>query len=178
MKALLIIDVQNDYFPGGNCELHEPEAALKAIKRLLEHFREKGLPVYYIQHIAAKDAAFFAPDTEGVKIHEGIHPLETEKVFSKHYPNSFYETGLLAELEKASVSELVVCGMMTHMCVDTTVRVAKDFGYPVTLIENACATKRLEWNGEEIPADIVQKVFMASMNHKFAEIMTDEDFLQ
>ena len=96
MKALLIIDVQNDYFPGGNCELHEPEAALKAIKRLLEHFREKGLPVYYIQHIAAKDAAFFAPDTEGVKIHEGIHPLETEKVFSKHYPNSFYETGLLA----------------------------------------------------------------------------------
>lgn len=64
---MLIIDVQNDYFENGKCRLHQPEAALKAIQRLLKYFRDMHYQVYYIQHIAAKDAPFFVPDTEGGK---------------------------------------------------------------------------------------------------------------
>lgn len=177
-RALLIIDVQNDYFQNGKCELYQPEIALQAIKRLLKYFRERKLQIYYIQHISPENAAFFVPKTEGVNIHEDIKPLDTEKVIKKHYPNSFLETELQAELKKASVKELVVCGMMTHMCVDTTVRAAKGLGYQVTLISNACAAKSLEWNGKELPADIVQNVFMASMDKKFANVMTDKEFLE
>lgn len=176
-KALLIIDVQNDYFENGKCRLHQPEAALKAIQRLLKYFRDMQYQVYYIQHIAAKDAPFFVPDTEGIRICENIKPLDAEKIIKKHYPNSFFETELQEELKKSSVTELTVCGMMTHMCVDTTVRAAKDLGYQVTLISDACATKDLEWQGEKIPAEIVQNVFLASLNQKFATIMTVEDFM-
>lgn len=177
MKALLIIDVQNDYFPNGKCELCQSEAALDVIKRLLKCFRENNQPVYYVQHISAENAAFFISNTDGASIHREIKPLDSEKIIEKHYPNSFYETDLQEKLKRNSITELVVCGMMTHMCVDTTVRAAKDLGYQVTLISNACATKSLEWNGNKISADIVQSVYMASINGKFANVMTDKEFL-
>ena len=90
----------------------------------------------------------------------------------KHEPNSFYETALQNELSQSGVTELVVCGMMTHMCVDTTVRAAKDYGYHTILVEDACATRDLEWNQEWIPAETVQKVFMASLNQEFACVTT------
>ncbi|MCR0570875.1 isochorismatase family protein [[Clostridium] innocuum] len=91
-------------------------------------------------------------------------------------PNSFYETALHEKLSSLSIKNLVVCGMMTHMCVDTSVRVAKDFGYNVTLIADACATKDLEWNGRKLPASFINDVYMASLKGKFAEVMTSTDY--
>ena len=175
-KALLIIDVQNDYFPNGKAELNQSEEALSTIKRLLEHFREKGYPIYYIQHVSEKDGGWFVPETEGVKIHEDIHPLAAEKVIIKHHPSSFLGTNLQEELQKDFIDELVVCGMMTHMCVDTTVRAAKDYGYSSTLISDACTTFDLEWNKERIPAEVVQKVYLASLHPYFADVKTCDDY--
>jgi len=176
-KALLIIDVQNDYFPNGKCELCQSEEALEAIKRLLKYFRENSQPVWYVQHISEENAAFLIPNTDGASIHREIKPLDSNKVIEKHYPNSFYETDLQKELKRNSVTELVVCGMMTHMCVDTTVRAAQDLGYQVTLISDACATKSLEWKGNKISADIVQSVYMTSIHGEFADVMTVNEFL-
>ena len=171
-KALLIVDVQNDYFPDGKCRLHKPEEALNTIKGLLKSFREQNLPAIYVQHVSTMQADFFIPNTEGVQIHKDIKPLDTAAVIVKHYPNSFYAPDLHNELMKNEVTELVVCGMMTHMCIDTTVRAAKEYGYKVTLISDGCAAKALEWNGVRIPADTVQDVFMASLNRKFADVIT------
>ena len=81
-----------------------------------------------------------------------------------------------AELRKSSITELIVCGMMTHMCVDTTVRAAKDLGYSVTLISDACTTKELEWQGIKFLADTVQNVYLASLNQKFADVITSKDY--
>ena len=177
-KALLIIDVQNDYFPDGKCPLYQPEEALHVIKKLLGHFRMKNFPVFYIQHIANNAATFFIPETDGVQIHKDIQPLDTETVIVKHYPNSFYETELQDKLREKEVADLVVCGMMTHMCVDTTVRAAKDYGYKVTLISDGCTTKELEWDGVNIPASTVQSVYLASLNQKFADIVTSTAFFK
>lgn len=176
--ALLIVDVQNDYFPGGRCELHQPTRALTSVKSLLERFRERGLPVCFIQHIAPEGAPFFAPDTDGVRIHREITPLPCEKVIEKHTPNSFHATPLCEFLEEASVNELVICGMMTHMCIDTTVRAAKGLGYQVTLISDACTTKDLMWRNRKIPATTVQDVYMASIHAKFASIITCAEYLK
>lgn len=178
MRALLIIDVQNDYFPFGKYELHAPEATLDAIKDLLKYFREKSLPIFYVQHISEEDADFFVPGTEGAEIHRDIAPQSGEKVIIKHEPNSFYETALQNELSLSGVTELVVCGMMTHMCIDTTVRAAKDYGYHMILIEDACATRDLERKQEWIPAETVQKVFMASLDQEFACVQTSAEFLE
>lgn len=175
--ALIIIDVQNDYFPNGSFELVQAEQALAATQKLLAHFRAKNLPVYFVQHIATPTATFFRPNSEGVQIHSAIVPLPHEHIVRKHAPNSFYNTDLQTELQKISAQELIICGMMTHMCVDTTVRAAKDLGYTITLISDACATKDLEWSGSIIAASTVQSVYLASLNGAFANILSSTDYL-
>lgn len=121
-KALILIDIQNDYFEQGTMTLSGSEEASQQAKSVLEKFRMEGLEVIHIQHIATKpEATFFLPNTKGVEIHDNVKPLEREKVIVKHYPNSFRETDLLGYLKSKNISDLVVCGMMTHMCVEATV---------------------------------------------------------
>lgn len=127
MKALLLIDIQNDYFKGGLFPLAGINRAAGNAQRLLARFREEGLPVIHIKHIDARAGAhFFIPDTKGSEIHALVRPIAGETVLIKHYPNSFRETGLDALLRELSVDELHVAGAMTNMCVDTTIRAGFD----------------------------------------------------
>ena len=170
-EALLIIDVQNDYFPGGSNELFHPLEAEKRIQELIAESRTCGRPVVYIQHFNPPDDTFFLEGTFGAEISDRIRPQPDDKVIIKRYPNSFLETELDAYLKSLQVDTLVVCGMMTHMCVDTTVRAAMDYGYQVKLVANACATMDLVLNGETIPAELVQKTFIAAMSGVFATVI-------
>lgn len=170
-KALVVIDIQNDYFPGGANELiGSTEAAAVAVE-VKRHFKEVGLPVVIIQHVAIRPGAtFFLPGTEGVEIHDSIAVEEGDHLVVKHYPNSFRETNLLELLKSLHVSELTVIGMMTHMCIDTTVRAASDLGFSVELIGNACATKDLEHDGRKVAAADVQASFLAAIDGSFATV--------
>ena len=170
-EALLIIDVQNDYFPGGANELSHPLDAEKRIQRLIIESRLCGRPVIYIQHFNPPNDTFFLEGTFGAEISDRIRPAENDKVTVKRYPNSFLETELDAYLKSLQVDTLIVCGMMTHMCVDTTVRAAMDYGYQVKLAADACATMDLNLNGEIIPAETVHKAFIAALDGVFAEIV-------
>lgn len=170
-EALLIIDVQNDYFPGGACELYKAMEAEEQIKKLISESRKAGREVIYIQHINPPEETFFIEGTFGCEISERIAPQPGDKVFVKYYPNSFLKTGLDSYLKSKGIGKLIVCGMMTHMCVDTTVRAAMDYGYRVELAANACAAMALETDGEVIPADVVQKTFIASLSGVFADIV-------
>ncbi len=163
-EALIIIDVQNDYFPGGTCELYHPNEAERYIIDLISESRSIGRPIIYIQHFNDPDDYFFLEGTKGAEISDRIAPKPEDKVIVKHYPNSFLETELDAYLKEAGVDKLIVCGMMTHMCVDTTVRAAMDYGYKVTVVANGCATMDLTVNGETIPAETVQKTFLAALD--------------
>ena len=177
-QGLLLIDIQNDYFPGGAMELVNPLAALDNAEKLLAHFRKQNLPVIHVQHINVREGAtFFLPNTEGVKIHERLTPQADEDVVIKHTPSSFYQTDLAKILKDKQIDQLVVAGMMTHMCIDTTVRAAKDYGLEITVAEDACATKDLVFDGESLPAATVQKVFMAGLNGMFAKVMKTEELL-
>ena len=170
-EALLIIDVQNDYFPGGRCELYNTYEAEKRIISLIKESRILQRPIIYIQHINSADRTFFLEGTYGCEISERIKPQSEDKVIVKHYPNSFLNTELDSYLKEKEIKKLIVCGMMTHMCVDTTVRAAMDYGYKVDLVADACATKDLIIAGEVIPAETVQKTFLASLNGVFATIV-------
>ena len=170
-EALLIIDVQNDYFPGGTNELVHPYEAEQKIRELIADSRAVGRPVIYIQHFNPPDDYFFLEGTKGAEISDRIRPEEGDKVIVKRYPNSFLETELDAYLKSLQVDTLIVCGMMTHMCVDTTVRAAMDYGYQVKLAADACATMDLVLNGETIPAETVQKAFIAALDGVFAGIV-------
>lgn len=170
-EALIIIDVQNDYFPGGTCELRNVYEAENKIKMLIDESRTLGRPIIYIQHINPPDETFFLEGTYGCEISERIKPLPEDKIIVKYYPNSFLETELDSYLKNKCIRKLIVCGMMTHMCVDTTVRAAMDYGYEVDLVADACATMDLEISGEIIPAQVVQKTFIASLAGVFANII-------
>ncbi len=176
--SLLIIDIQNDYFPGGKMEAEgSVEAAANAAK-ILSSFRAGGLPVAHIQHLSIRPGStFFLPDTEGVRIYRDVEPLPGEAVFQKYYPNAFRKTFLLDHLRKENVSGLVVCGMMTHMCVDASVRAAFDLGLRCTVISDACATRGLRYQGTTIPAGQVHGAFLAALATVYARVLTTADFL-
>ncbi len=178
MKALLIIDIQNDYFEEGAMPLVGASEAARKAKSVLEHFRKNSLPVIFIQHIAARpEAGFFLPDTHGAEIYEGIKPQSDEKVIVKYFPNSFRETDLNEYLKSLNIDELVITGMMTHMCVDATTRAAKDLGYNCTVIGDACATRDLEIFAEKVKAQEVQKSFLAALNYFYSDVIMAEDYL-
>jgi nicotinamidase-related amidase len=175
-KALIIIDIQNDYFQGGNCELVNPmEASLKA-KELLEYFRKNNMPVFHVQHInLRKGATYFLPNTKGVQIHENVKPLENEIIIEKNFPNSFLETNLESELEKQNIKELVICGMMSHMCVDSTTRAAFDLGFDCTLAHDACTTKDLVFLDKKVKASEVHNSFMSALGSVFAKVISVDE---
>lgn len=170
-EALLIVDVQNDYFPGGSNELFHPLEAEKQIRELIAESRTCRRPVVYIQHFNPPDDTFFLEGSFGAEISDRIRPQPDDKVIIKRYPNSFLKTELDAYLKSLQVDTLIVCGMMAHMCVDTTVRAAMDYGYQVKLVADACATMDLVLNGETIPSEMVQKAFIAALDGVFATIV-------
>lgn len=176
--ALILIDIQNDYFNNGKMTLVGPDIASENAKLLLERFRTDSLLIIHIQHIATSPTAtFFLPNTTGVEIHENVRSLGQEKIIIKHYPNSFRETELLDYLKSKNITNLVICGMMTHMCIDATVRAAKDFGFNIVLIGDACATRDLEINGQIVRSEEVQKSFLAALNYSYATVKTTKQYL-
>ena len=162
--ALLLIDIQNDYFPGGKMELEGPVEAAKKANELLQCFRDHGLPTVHIQHISIRPGAtFFLPGDRGTDINDITAHYEGEPLVQKHYPNSFRETNLLDLLKGWDIERVIITGMMTHMCVDATARAAADLGFQVMVAEDACATRALTYGETTIPAEHVHKAFLAAL---------------
>jgi len=172
-NCLILIDIQNDYFPGGSMELVGMEEAAANARILLDEFRRTGSPVIHVQHIAARPGStFFLPGTDGAKIHHLVTPQEGEMVVIKNYPNSFRATPLQEKLEKKKISQLVICGAMSHMCIDATTRAAFDFGFDCVVAEDACATRDLSFKGKTIKASEVHASFMSALAIPYAKVIS------
>jgi nicotinamidase-related amidase len=176
--ALLLIDIQNDYFPGGNMEVSGSlEASLRA-REVLDLFRKKVMPVVHVRHVSVRPGAtFFLPGSYGAEIHQNVTPLSAEAVIEKNYPNSFRNTPLRGILEKEGVTRLVIAGMMTHMCVDATARAAFDYGFGCTVLHDACATRQLSFGGQTVPAAHVQSAFLAALEGIYARVLSTAEFI-
>jgi nicotinamidase-related amidase len=170
--ALILVDIQDDYFPGGRNPVVGAETAATVAKQVLDKAREKGELIIHIQHIAMRPTAtFLLPDTPGIDFHPLVAPLPDEIVVKKHHPNAFRETSLLDELRRRQISRLFFCGMMTHMCIDTTVRAASDLGFPCVVVGEATATKDLTYGNITVPAAHVQAAFLAGLSGLFAKVI-------
>lgn len=176
--ALILIDIQNDYFEGGaNSLVGSTDASLNA-QMILTRYRNKNLPIIHIKHLSTRPGStFFIPNTKGAEIHQNVTPIPGEKVVIKNYPNSFRDTELLDYLRANSITDLTICGMMTHVCVDSTVRAAKDFGFNCTVISDACATKNLEIQGRKVGANDVHNAFIAALSYFYATVKTTNEYL-
>ncbi len=179
MECLILVDLQNDYFCGGRMELVGTSQAAENARRLLRAFRAVNSPVIHIQHISARPGAgFFLPGTKGMEINELVAPVENEEVVIKHYPNSFRETPLLEVLHTRGISNLVICGAMSHMCIDATVRAAFDLGFNSVVAEDACATRDLTFNDRLVKAVDVHTAFMAALSAVYAKVATTDAVIQ
>jgi nicotinamidase-related amidase len=176
--GLLIIDIQNDYFPGGKMELDGSEQAGSVSGRLLTFFREHKLPVIHVQHVAKPDSPFFVPGTAGVEIRPVVKPLPNETLIQKHYPNAFRETRLLEHLRSQEINQLVITGMMTHMCVDAATRAAADFGFECRIAQDGCATRTLTLNEKTVPAPEVHAAFLAALNGAYGRVITADTVMK
>lgn len=162
--ALLIIDIQKDYFAGGKNPLVNPLEAAKNAYAILQCFREHHGHHVHIQHIEEDpNAPFFAKGSEGSDIHDSVAHFEGEPIVYKSEVNAFLNTNLLEILKGWGTERVVITGMMSHMCVDGTARAASDLGFKVIVAEDACATKDLKFGDTTIPADHVHKSFMAAL---------------
>lgn len=178
MDCLILVDLQNDYFHGGRMELVEINRAAANARRLLEAFRSLDATIIHIQHIATRPgASFFLPATPGANINPLVAPLESELVVVKHYPNSFRETCLLETLRGQELNDLVICGAMSHMCIDATVRAAFDHGFNCLVAADACATRDLAFQGETVRAADVHSAFMAALDGVYAKVSPTEAIL-
>jgi nicotinamidase-related amidase len=171
--GLILVDIQNDYFSGGRMELVGMDAAGAKARELLAFFRDNQWPTFHIQHISiTKGATFFLPNTKGVEIHNRVTPHPNDLVLQKHYPNSFRETSLLNELKNAAVKNIVICGAMSHMCIDATARAAFDLGFKCTVIHDGCATRNLEFGEKVVKAEDVHASFMSALGAVYAKVIS------
>ena len=163
--------------PGGKYPLVEPLAAAKKAYMLLQCFREHGGHHVHIQHISKEpDATFFISGDGGTDIHDSVAHFEGEPIVYKHEPNSFLNTNLLELLKSWGTERVVICGMMTHMCVDATARAASDLGFDVIVAEDACATRDLKYGDTTIPAQHVHKAFLAALK-SYGRVMKSEEII-
>lgn len=172
-RAIIVIDLQNEYWPGGNLPLENIEAAAANAARVIGHGRDKGDLIVNVRH-EMPGAPVFVPGSDGVEINEIVAPAEGEPVITKNFPNAFRETGLKALLDEKGIEEVVVVGAMSHMCVDATVRAANDFGYKTVTVHDACATRELEFNGATVPADHVHTALMSALAFFYGEVISTD----
>lgn len=165
--ALLLIDIQDFYFPGGMSALVEPEAAAEQAALLLDDFRAKNQLVIHVRHD-------FEP---GGDIHQLVRPLPDEKVITKKEVNSFKDTDLLSYLQEHQIDTLVIAGMQTHMCLEGGVRAAHDYGFVCFVVQDACATKDLLFDGEIIAA---KDVHLSTLNtlKSYAKVLDTKTYLE
>jgi nicotinamidase-related amidase len=175
--ALVLVDIQNDYFPGGAMELVGADEAAERAAAVLARFRAAGAPVVHVRHESVRPGStFFLPGTPGADIHPLVAPRPGEAAVTKAFPNSFRDTDLLDVLRACRAQRLVVCGMMTHMCVDATVRAAFDLGFDLTVIGDACATRGLRFGNRTVASADVQAAFLAALAAVYATVIPSGDF--
>ena len=174
-RAYIVVDLQNEYLPTGNLPLVGIAEAVATAARVIEAARASGEPVIYMRHEGAADSPIFTPGTENVEIIPAVQPRDQEHVIVKHFPNSFRETGLQALLEEQGITDLVIIGAMSHICIDATARAAGDLGYAVTVVADACATRDLEFEGRTVPAADVHAAFMAALAFAYAKVVAAKD---
>lgn len=167
-SALLLVDIQDFYFPGGNLQLENADVAGMNAGLLLEQFRENGLKVYHIRHNT----------TSGGDIHSYVKPISGETVISKDQVNPFLGTDLLETIRADSIEQLVICGMQTHMCVEATVRAAHDLGFCCLLVSDACASRALQYEVHIIPAKNVHYSTIKTLQDAYATVISTQELLR
>lgn len=178
--ALILIDIQKGFdnlaYWGG--ERNNPMAEENAA-RLLQRWREKGLPVFHIQHCSPNPASLLNTSNKGNEFKDMVTPMAGEPVIKKQVNSAFIGTDLKEQLDNAGITQLVIVGLTTDHCVSTTTRMAGNFGYDTYLVADATATfNKKGVEGQAYTAELIHETALASLNEEFATIVHTADLLE
>ncbi len=174
--ALLLIDIQMDYFEGGAFPMDsvQREAAVACAAKVLASARATEHLVVHVRHEGER-SPFLRKGTPGTAIHPDVAPLDGELVVSKRHPNSFRQTALQEILQEHGIERLVVGGMIAWMCVQSTVRAAADLGYEVLLVPGMVASKGFTCMGIGLDAKATMAAAMFPLFLRFAKETTEQE---
>lgn len=177
-RALLVIDVQNEYFDGA-LPITGRSDSLAKIGSLMDASAKAGVPRIVIQHtMPSAEMPIFQRGTSAWDLHPEIASRGAELKIEKNLPGSFTNTGLEEWLRKNGVETVVVSGYMTHMCCDTTARQAVHRGFKVEFLSDATGTLPLDNAGGKVTAEELQRSILAAQQHLLSEVVSTKDWLQ
>lgn len=179
MTALVLIDIQLglqelDFYGG---ERNNPQAEINC-QKILNFFREKGLPLFHIQHCSTNPESPLHPSKKGNTFHPLVQPKDGEPIIQKNVNSAFIGTDLESRLKKQGITDVVIVGLTTEHCVSTSTRMASNLGFATTLISDATAAfNKKGVLGEALSAETVHQVALANLNDEFAQILDTKTFL-
>jgi nicotinamidase-related amidase len=175
--ALIVVDVQQGMDDPRLGERNNREAE-RRIAELLAAWRHANRPIVHVQHLSREPASPLREAEPGSAFKPEAMPRAGEPVFRKHAHAAFVGTDLEAHLRAHGILDLIVVGLTTDHCVSTTVRLAADLGFTVTVVGDATATfARPGPDGSRIEADLVHRVELACLHGEFATVVTTQDIL-
>jgi len=170
-RALLVIDVQNEYFTGKVPVTH-PSDSLNKILAVMDFARTRGIPAVVVQHSAPPDWPAFAKGSEGWNLHPEIAARHHDHLVEKQLPGSFTGTDLEQWLRDRQIDTIVVTGYMTQMCCDTTARQAFHLGLAVEFLSDATGTLSIANAAGSVTAEELHRAILVTQAMRFSKVMT------
>ncbi len=173
--AVLSVDMQVEYYlEHGPLRVPQGAAVLRNVRSLLEAARRAGVPVIHIRHVSRDpNDATFAAGSPSVEFMDTVSPIGDERVITKSFPGAFHLTDLDQMLREAGISTVIICGLLSFMCCDTTAREAHARGYRVLFVNDATAALPLG----DLPAETVHTVVCAVQDWMFSKVVSTEEAL-
>lgn len=173
-RALLVIDVQNEYFPGGSLPVTYPpvEQTLPNITRAMDAARAAGIPVVVVRHHAPQGAPLFQADAHNGQLHPEIGRRPHDYLMTKSFPSAYTGTGLADWIERNRIDTLSIAGYMTHNCDAATVFEAMHRGMQVEFLADASGALPYANAAGRATAEEIHRVFSVVFHSNFAAVTT------
>jgi nicotinamidase-related amidase len=176
-KALLVIDVQNEYFTGA-LPVTYPQNSSANIVAAIKAAEVADIPVVMVQHTAtAKGAKSFIKGMRGWELHDSVKNAKIAHYVEKTMPSSFVDTDLEAWLRKNNINTVVISGYMTQHCCDTTARYAHHLGFDVEFLSDATGTLDFANKAGKASAEEIHRVTLVEQAFRFSDVMSTKEWI-
>ena len=168
-QALIVIDIQEGLVKENPFDTKNFIINTKAI---IQHFRDQNIEVIFIRH--SEDEGLLAMGSDNWQVYHELKPQENEKIFNKYYNSIFKDTELKEYLNRKNITDLIFVGMQVEFCIDTSVKVGFEYGYKITIVEDAIST----FDNEHLPADKILSFYKEKIwRNRFAQLKTTKEIL-
>jgi nicotinamidase-related amidase len=177
-RALLVIDVQNEYFTG-KLPITYPAGSLANVLCAMDAARAHGVPVVAIQHASPQaDATVFRKGSRGWELHAEVASRPHDVLIHKSLPGSFTGTNLEMWLRERGIGTVVIAGYMTQMCCDTTARQAIHLGFGAEFLSDGTGTLAVKNAAGVVSDEELHRAILVTQQMRFSRVMTTDEWIE